>query len=515
MVAKQLTILLPFLGIMTISHGQYKDIPVYTNGLIYAPATMAHLKHTVDSLHLKFKQCPLTTTYYSLGQSMGHFITLDTGDIKAALQDIQSGIPYNVFTRKYPLAIIDSNNLIVEAPDENFRKEISLQYINITEGSYHDRLWVTKDSIGFTENSSTGIRGKIGRWIFDYDPPDKYSNEKIRALYLTTAPATQPIPETYARDILYADCMVDTNTNLFLEDAKYDRGFDLPDEERKLGEKYTRFQKYIDQHTKKIIQKYRSIGERGPVWYDLDSIKQTFVQDSLSPRPTFRALLAAAVSESLKGNYTYGGLFEYYTELYHSKNDALTMKRRRIVTGSCSRDVSPRLHIMDISLLAAEAANWQVFLRAHLDIMNDFAARNFNSSYAEKDRKTYIREIEELDINVQDLLLGISLGISNGAHNHYTGSAGRLGRAFAETKYRAALEKKLLVMIADERLDHYNRYMLYHLFLNYLYYLPQKEDRTRGLQLLQTAVKNMPPYLQPKLKLASIWENIEAGAEEQ
>lgn len=450
-----------------------------------------------------------------LGQTVGHFITLDTGDIKAALQDIQNGIAYSTFTGKYPMATIDSNNLIVEEADLNFRKEKSLQYVNITEETYHDRLWVTKDSIGFTENSYTGIRGKIGSWIFYYNPPDKYFKEKIYALYLTTAPVTQPIPETYARDILYADCMVDTSTNLFLEDAKYDRGFDLPDEERKLGEKYTRFQKYIDQHTKKIIAKYRSIGERGPLWYDLDSVKLAFVKDSLSNRPTFRALLAGAVSESLKENYVYGGLFEYYTELYYSKNDALTMKRRRIVMGSCSRDVSPRLHIMDISLLAAEAANWQVFLRAHLDIMNDFAARNFNSNYAEKERRTYIREIEELDINVQDLLLGISLGISNGAPHHYTGSAGRLGRAFAETRYRSSLEKKLLTMIADERLDHYNRYMLYHLFLNYLYYLPQKEDRTRGLQLVEAAVKNMPAYLQPKLNLANAWKNIEEGADTQ
>jgi hypothetical protein len=515
MLAKQLVALLPWMGIMTIAHGQINDLPVYTNGLIYAPATMARLKHTVDSLHLKFKQCPLTTTYYSFGQTVGHFIVLDTGNIPAALQDIKNGISYSAFTSKYPLATIDSNNLVVEENDWNFRKEKTLQYVNITEEKYHDRLWVTKDSIGFTENSSTGIRGKIGRWVFDYDPPDKYSKENIRALYLTTVPVTQSIPETYARDILYADCMVDTNTNLFLEEAKYDRGFDLPDEERKPGKKYIHFQKYIDQHSKNIIDKYRSIGQKGPVWYDLDSIKQAFVRNSLSTRPTFRALLAAAVTESLKENYVYGGLFEYYTELYYSKNDALTMKRRRIVMGACSRDVSPRLHIMDISLLAAEAANWQVFLRAHLDIMNDFAARNFNSNFAERERKTYIREIEELDINVQDLLLGISLQISNAASNHYTGSAGRLGRAFAETRYRAPLEKKLLVMIADERLDHYNRYMLYHLFLNYLYYLPQKEDRTRCLQLLQTAIKNMPPYLLPKLKLASIWENVEAGAGEQ
>lgn len=71
MLAKQLVSLLPFLGIITISHGQYNDLPVYTNGLIYAPGTMTRLKHTVDSLHLKFKQCPLTTTYHSLVKQWG------------------------------------------------------------------------------------------------------------------------------------------------------------------------------------------------------------------------------------------------------------------------------------------------------------------------------------------------------------------------------------------------------------------------------------------------------------
>ena len=84
------------------------------------------------------------------------------------------------------------------------------------------------------------------------------------------------------------------------------------------------------------------------------------------------------------------------------------MRETRVV-GSCSMDSSPREHAINIAMLSAETTDWSVFLRAHLDIMNDRFDRVSDGSYAWKDRNTYIKELEQLDINVSDLIFGKSL----------------------------------------------------------------------------------------------------------
>ena len=45
-------------------------------------------------------------------------------------------------------------------------------------------------------------------------------------------------------------------------------------------------------------------------------------------------------------------------------------------------DNSPRIHALNIAKLSAETINWEVFLRAHLDIMKDKFERMSDGSYA-------------------------------------------------------------------------------------------------------------------------------------
>jgi hypothetical protein len=144
--------------------------------------------------------------------------------------------------------------------------------------------------------------------------------------------------------------------------------------------------------------------------------------------------------------------FEEYVGRYHSKKTALELKRNRKVMGMCSQDNSPRIHAMNIALLSAETVNWEIFLRSHLDIMNDNFERRSDGSYAWAARKTYIKELEVLDFNVIDLLLGISLRIENPGEHHYYGNISRLGRALSESQYRAPIENKILDMIRDDQL---------------------------------------------------------------
>jgi len=183
------------------------------------------------------------------------------------------------------------------------------------------------------------------------------------------------------------------------------------------------------------------------------------------------------------------------------KEKLLDAMRSTRVVGGCSQDSRPREHAINIAMLSAETANWEVFLKSHLDIMNDRFERMTDGSYAYAQRKTYIKELEELDINVVDLLLGISLRVEISAKNHYYGSIGRLGRAIAESKNKEDFKKQILSMIEDNELDNYNRILSYFLFLNYNHYLENKDEQKKNLKLLENSIKTLPSFLKDKIKL--------------
>lgn len=183
------------------------------------------------------------------------------------------------------------------------------------------------------------------------------------------------------------------------------------------------------------------------------------------------------------------------------KEKLLEKMRSTRVVGYCSMDSRPREHAVNIALLSAETTNWEVFLRAHLDIMNDRFDRRSDGNYAWAQRKTYLKELEEIDIIVIDLIMGITLRVENPAKNHYYGNLGRIGRALTESADKIAFEKQILGMIADDDLDNYNRVIAYYLFRNYIAYLEAENEKKEGFEKLAFAVSKLPDYMKDKVNL--------------
>ena len=171
------------------------------------------------------------------------------------------------------------------------------------------------------------------------------------------------------------------------------------------------------------------------------------------------------------------------------------------VVGGCSQDSRPRDHAINIALLSAETTNWEVFLKSHLDIMNDRFDRMSDGSYAYAQRKTYIKELEELDINVPDLLLGISLRIENPATNHYYGNIGRLGRAISESKNKQDFETEMLSMIENDKLDDYNRVLAYFLFISYNNFVENETVKMNNITKVKLSIEKMPKYIKDKINI--------------
>lgn len=181
------------------------------------------------------------------------------------------------------------------------------------------------------------------------------------------------------------------------------------------------------------------------------------------------------------------------------KEKLLDEMRSTYVVGFCSMDNRPRDHAFNIALLSAETYNWEVFLKAHLDIMNDRFDRMSDGSYAWAERNTYIKELEELNINVPELLFGISFRYENPAANHYYGSISRLGRALSETENNDQIEQAILSIVSDKELDYYNRLLFYFLYKNYNHYLTDEAEKKASAEKLAIAATSFPYFMSEKL----------------
>ena len=231
------------------------------------------------------------------------------------------------------------------------------------------------------------------------------------------------------------------------------------------------------------------------VW---DSLRMIHLDNQMATSRYWKSVLMEARDEGIENKRSDERL-EFYVARYLSDKDALMLMRCRRVVGGCSQDLSPRFHAMNICRLAAQTAQWDIFLRSHLDIMNDRFERMSDGSYAWQGRRTYLKELEELAIPAVDLLVGTTLRVKNVSSNHYFGSIGRTGRALADTKDKGSLEKKLLEMIQNEQLDPYNRLLLVYLFDNYVYNLEDGHGKTEGIATLNRTIHSLPDFMREVL----------------
>lgn len=472
------------------SFAQNTEFAEFPNGLIYSDATIRKLKFIVDSLNLKFKVCDLEKAYLSNAQARAHYVRVNGKNARAAMTDMENGMPFDELVRKYARVYKEKDLLVIRYPSIDDEGKAVTTFRSLGVDRYDEYSLRTRNG----ETLPDMMLGR--RWFSRYDNDEK---EAVSAFYFLENFSQKPITENYARMIRYADCLVDTSARIYHEKA-LSRAFQESDS---AGSKVGDLMEYVEQVTHAPALPADTTQEALQNWLRFmqvwDSLRVSRIDSVRKTTKHFDELLDAAVMEAMGGggSNTY---LEQYVELYRSKKLALDLKRSRSVTGKCSMDSSPRLHAQDIARLSAETVNWEIFLRAHLDIMNDRFDRLSDGSYAQGMRKTYIRELEVLDINVPDLMMGITLRAGNLHANHYYGSISRLGRSLSESKQAAEMEALMLRMIADDGLDDYNRALVFYLFRNFHYYLAKENVKNVDKAKLRLATNALPPYLVAKMK---------------
>ncbi|MEW5675993.1 hypothetical protein ABGT15_06730 [Flavobacterium enshiense] len=516
--------------VCVVSHSQNGEFQVYDNGLIYSDVTVGKLKHIVDSLNLKFKTCE-PKSYYSVKQSKAIYVRVSTKNVKEAKKDIEANISLEAFVAKYPKALVVRDNLVIT--HEYFDEDEDGEMISFSSVELGDN-----PSFGFTISETDYARKYAkakGKWISEYSEQSDYSEEDLTALYFQEDFSIRKISSKYQQMIQYSECLIDTTSQIFSEKAQYSgrRFYDtLPNKISALNdfiektlkqpdfdsEKFNLvmdFEDYSDDKPKKKLSKkekaekeklkkqaeedFDTFQKKMAIW---ESLRLTRLDSLKNTNPAFIRMLNEALTDA-KGSAHSDDQLEELVARYISKEEALQLKRDRRVVGGCSMDSSPRYHAVNIAILSAETTKWDVFLKSHLNVMNDRFDRVSDGSWAQAARQTYIRELEVLDINVPDLLLGTSFRINNPVKNHYYADIGRLGRALTESKDKVVFEKQILDAIEDPNLDDYNRIVMYYLFLNYNHYIKDEPVKNENLSRLKQSVKKLPVYLFEKIKFES------------
>ena len=454
------------------------------NGLIYPDSCMRALGHMVDSLNLRFKVCDLSRTYYSYPQGrifMIRFADSVTG-MKPLRRDLDDNMSIGDLLKKYKaLAFdIDTVETLIKISDATDTVD---EFLTGTPGKGYGSRGDMQDA---------AKRPITGRWFYHFSKKDKYSTDNVVDAYLIPEPLVQrPIPEDYARYLQYVDCMVDTNSQVMLAKRGIPPYYEV--RSKKTGAMISQ-RPEVDRLNDYVNRKMK-LKKKDEIFDFLSAEKIQYACDHLNDDTDFRRLLIDAVDTAMvRDNGTEG--LEEMTASYLSKTRALDLMRHRQVIGICSQDRSPRLHALKIAEMAAQCNAWDIFLRAHLDIMCDHFQRMSDGSYAYGQRKTYLKELEVLNLDVVDLMLGLGLRASNHAENHYNGTVWRLGWAMGESKNQALFEEKLQTMMKDERLDEFNRGLAFIMYSSYLRNLENMDLANKKILALKETASQYPASLQ-------------------
>lgn len=474
---RAILILISLIIVSELCLGQSSMFKIYPNGLIYSDSTINNLRKIADSLNLQFTKSESNYEFYSKPQAIANLVEIRKEDLIAAKKDIANNISFKDFIAKYPNTIVDDSLLVLRYKSRN------PQY----------------DFVDFRPESIKSIKNVV---ITIWQQPDIY-NQKLKNKWITypfesnyayfflEEFESKPLPEKYAKMIQYSICLIDTNAHLFKETiyGPDSTGCD------KLASAVELFLGYVNKNTNKPNREsFDNEKDYLKALQQYDSIKFSIIDNSISNQSEFQELLKNAISESLKNGGT-NYEFEEYVGKYYSKKTELDLKlNRQIVEKNYGVD-SYRSHAMDIAILSAETANWSTFLRAHLNIFDYGYYLHSDKSWHLNPRHSYIKELEKININTVDLLLGTCFRIQNSDFNKYSGSILSVGHAIAETQNANDFEHQILDLIKDDSLDDYNRINMYQLFQTYYYDLSDEIKKAQNKVRLNEAAKELPSYI--------------------
>jgi hypothetical protein len=460
----------------------------YENGLLYRDETLRYFKSSFDSLNQAWlvQQMP---TPKSGGYLVTHTFRLDTL-VTAAKADMEAGISFSDFRRKYPSAQCSEHILNRVYLDKDYKGRHILNFTGLFESASPDLP------------DSTKVEHLKNRFVIDHfnpeDPATHYGGY-LNGLFIEQVVEPRPLAKRYADWVQYHNFLTGKEP-LFLHAPQYYNVRDAAIVERPHRDRFFEYIRipnlpqpdslgdvrieYIDCQSFAYFS--RDIRKQYSIWQEK---RDLHIREHLDEQPEFKMLLAAAVQECLRLRLP-DALLEQWAFAYLESDVAWQLARMRRVTSGCGNDPAPTRRVYEIGQMnALEVLNPRLMLLVQLYLIKD----RTDWSYGFKRR--FVGELEALGVDVPALLLGSMLQTDT---FEYSYAHMQVGWALQNCKNHEEIAEMLRQAIADEALDDQNRVLLYVLYRHMLQrkYLEMGDANVMIETEIEPIRQKLPGYLQ-------------------
>jgi hypothetical protein len=505
--------------IITFSLAQYPRhgiLPKYANGLIYKDITIQKLRKIADSLNNQFKQIKNIPSFISCPYTQAQYIKTDAKKVENRREIFTDKTPFEELIKKYPVLEINRNAwMYKEASVKEHHKADFMGYISKSWHQYPTDKWALIE----TGNWSVHREGMV------YRPFQDYEALEMEASYSSSPLIQKEIPEKYAKMIQYADFLVGEKSNIpFSADKKgiLKKALDLKADTYKkdtITNPISSFFAFVREYPNRpTIDSCYKIKFGDEVYHDSipyskkkeeccvkyyqnleiwDSLRIENIRQSISKTDIFKTLLNEAIEETISTGIS-NPTIEFYIAEFKSKELALEMSlNRKNVSRFAFDNFSTEHcdHTKQILQLAAETANWSIFIDNHLSVLNDNFEPECSHIKKGEAKRTYTKELEEIGINTLEFLLGSCLRVNNPSKNHHWLNARTVSRALSEMKDKDKVENILLSLIQDQELDDLNRMIICSVFKNYNCFLKDLERQNINEKMYFKKLSTLPGIL--------------------
>ncbi|KAA1244082.1 hypothetical protein [Aquimarina sp. RZ0] len=452
-----------------------------------------HLEKHIDLLNQKIEGLNVENrktsnlSYNSLSQTSAHYFEIQTENPNKFIERLLEVNDLQILITEYPNLITDFDLLLVRNiyKDYDDKKIIKFRTYEIGNGQDHEISFPIKKKWQ-KDNLKT---------IYKIRTNKKKGNTTVSGFLLRNNFITKKIPLKYKSYIAYTDKIIDPDFNLFI---KSDNNNTSNFASTKV---FDDLSKYYQRATNKPVydkDKYDAYLDQQKKWLQ----KKRFFSDSLFKHDTiFQQKLFAAI-DFAKENKTSNTDLEFFIGQLISKKTAINFMRKNPRIGSCSFDNSPRAQLAEMARISASIANWDVFIKSSMNLLNDRANRIASSNIATNSRDTYINQLELLNLDIPMLLIGSGIKIQAPRKGHYFSDSNKIGQAFANSfkENKNRFEDIVGDIISNPEMDTFNKLHFYNTYQNYKHFIVDSIEKQRIQRHLDTLIKQMPYELKSRIE---------------
>lgn len=151
----------------------------------------------LDSIKEELTALNLTDSEILKHTASAHYIYMESGNIKSAVKDMENNLSFNEWINKYPNVKLEENLLVVKSDYSLMKNKKSTNYASLPSENRLPHSIISKNNLT-TSN---------GKWIFNYSPKNKFSDEFLIGFYFTSDFGFEALTEHVPKIIAYGNAI--------------------------------------------------------------------------------------------------------------------------------------------------------------------------------------------------------------------------------------------------------------------------------------------------------------------